>query len=394
MKTSRKEYNGKTLAVVVAALAAVLMLFWAGCTMGTGGGNGSKDDLDDKKETESASGVDYENYSTSDYVVKVKNNTTKKLVVFKGEPSADTLMGGVPASATNHGLKKNSSLFSSSSDFVLFFVTEEDYVAHKDNLSNLKTKPFTRLYAYYNKNAPNNFVYEISSIMGGTGKITLNNSSDYNVELRRNSIHGEVIGYSAAKTYNTEFMVDPGDYLIFPVFRKFDTTLNEIVTVFPKYSAGTPAAGQAFSVEHQITSNSPLVVNSDKWAKDVTFTNGYAYLKLKNESKAGIRLYAGANTEALTTSTGGQVINSGSSLIYQIEMTRLSGVEGYKFSESEKIASLLYGGSEKSDYSIPEHTFEAGKLYTFTVTGDNVWTLTGDWEGSGVPVENGFTVNQ
>lgn len=393
MKTSRKEYNGKTLFVVVSALAAVLMLFFAGCTMGNGGDSGSKEDTD--KPSEQVSGVDYENYSTSDYVVKVKNNTSKKLVVFKGEPSADTLMGGVPANATNHGLKKNSNLFSSSSDFVLFFVTEEDYSANKDNLSNLKTKPFTRLYAYYNKNAPNNFVYEISSIMGGTGKITLNNSSDYNVELRRDSIHGEVIGYSAAKTYNTEFMVEPGDYLIFPVFRKFDTTLNEIVTVFPKYSAGTPAAGQAFSVEHQITSNSPLVVNSDKWAKNVTFTNGYAYLKLKNESQAGIRLYAGANTEALTTSTGGQVINSGSSLIYQIEMTKLSGVEGYKFSESEKIASLLYGGSEKSDYPIPEHTFEAGKLYTFTVTGDNVWTLTGDWEvKEGVPVENGFTVNQ
>ena len=158
MKTSRKEYNGKTLAVVVAALAAVLMLFWAGCTMGTGGGNGSKDDLDDKKET-GAAGVDYENYSASDYVVKVKNNTTKSLVVFKGEPSAKNLMGGVSASSTNHGLKKNSSLFSTSSDFVLFFVTEEDYLAHKDNLSHLKTKPFARLYAYYNKNAANNFVY-------------------------------------------------------------------------------------------------------------------------------------------------------------------------------------------------------------------------------------------
>ena len=392
MKTSRKEYNGKTLTVVVSALAAVLMLLWAGCTMGNGGGSGSKEDTD--KPSEQVSGVDYENYSTSDYVVKVKNNTSKKLVVFKGEPSADTLMGGVPANATNHGLKKNSNLFSTSSDFVLFFVTEEDYSANKDNLSNLKTKPFTRLYAYYNKNAPNNFVYEISSIMGGTGKITLNNSSDYNVELRRNSIHGEVIGYSAAKTYNTDFMVEPGDYLIFPVFRKFDTTLNEIVTVFPKHSAGTAAAGQAFSVEHQITSNSPLVLNSAQWSKNVTFTNGYAYLKLKNQSKAGIKLYTGANTEALTTSTGGQVINSGSSLIYQIEMTKLSGVEGYKFSESEKIASLLYGGSEKSDYSIPEHTFDAGKLYTFTVTGDNVWTLTGAWEGEGVPVENGFTVNQ
>ena len=392
MKTSRKEYNGKTLTVVVSALAAVLMLLWAGCTMGNGGGSGSKEDTD--KPSEQVSGVDYENYSTSDYVVKVKNNTSKKLVVFKGEPSADTLMGGVPANATNHGLKKNSSMFSNSSDFVLFFVTEEDYSANKDNLSNLKTKPFTRLYAYYNKNAANNIIYEVSSRMGGSGKITLNNSSDYNVELRRDSIHGEVIGYSAARSYNTDFMVEPGDYLIFPVFRKFDTTLNEIVTVFPKHSAGTAAAGQAVSVEHQITSNSPLVLNSDKWSKNVTFTNGYAYLKLKNQSKAGIRLYAGANTEALTTSTGGQVINSGSSLIYQIEMTRLSGVEGYKFSESEKIASLLYGGSEKSDYSIPEHTFEAGKLYTFTVTGDNVWTLTGAWEGEGVPVENGFTVNQ
>ena len=110
MKTSRKEYNGKTLSVVVSALAAVLMLFFAGCTMGNGGGSGSKEDTD--QLSEQVSGVDYKNYSASDYVVKVKNNTSKKLVVFKGEPSVDTLMGGVPANATNHGLKKNSSMFS------------------------------------------------------------------------------------------------------------------------------------------------------------------------------------------------------------------------------------------------------------------------------------------
>ena len=238
MKTSRKEYNGKTLAVVVAALAAVLMLFWAGCTMGTGGGNGSKDDLDDKKETESASGVDYENYGSDNYVVKVKNNTTKKLVVFKGEPSADTLMGGVPANATNHGLKKNSSMFADSSDFVLFFVTEEDYLAHKDNLSSLKTKPFARLYAYYNTNAKNQIVYSVSNDMGGTGKLNLNNNTPYNVELRKDSIYGEVIGYTSARTINTTFSVQPGDYYIFPVFRKFDKTLNEIVTVYPQDQDG------------------------------------------------------------------------------------------------------------------------------------------------------------
>ena len=385
MKTSRKEYNGKTLAVVVAALAAVLMLFWAGCTMGTGGGNGSKDDLDDKKETESASGVDYENYGSDNYVVKVKNNTSKRLVVFKGEPSADTLMGGVPASATNHGLKKNSKMFSNSEDFVLFFVTEEDYQAHKDNLSNLKTKPFARLYAYYNTNAKNQIVYSVSSDMGGAGKINLNNNTPYNVELRKDSIYGEVIGYTAARTINTTFSVEPGDYYIFPVFRKFDKTLNEIVTVYPKDEDGD-AHVEIFNV----TDSKTMELNASKWSKNVTFTSGYAYLRIKNESGSGISLYDGANSAPELTSSGGSIINSGNELVYQIPMKKTG--DGFKFTSSETKSSFKFGNSLKNDYLIESKSYEAGKMYTYVVSGENYKRLSGKFDGEPVPVDDDFEI--
>lgn len=385
MKTSRKEYNGKTLAVVVAALAAVLMLFWAGCTMGTGGGNGSKDDLDDKKETESASGVDYENYGSDNYVVKVKNNTAKRLVVFKGEPSADTLMGGVPASATNHGLKKNSKMFPDSSDFVLFFVTEEDYLAHKDNLSNLKTKPFTRLYAYYNTNAKNQIVYSVSSDMGGAGKINLNNNTPYNVELRKDSIYGEVIGYTAARTINTTFSVEPGDYYIFPVFRKFDKTLNEIVTVYPQ-----DQDGDAYVEVLNVTDSKTMELNASKWSENVTFTSGYAYLRIKNESETGISLYDGANSAPELTSSGGSIINSGNELVYQIPMKKTG--DGFKFTSSETKSSFKFGNSMKNDYLIESKSYEAGKMYTYVVSGKNYKSLSGKFVGDPELVDDGFEI--
>ena len=378
MKTSRKEYNGKTLTVVVSALAAVLMLFFAGCTMGNGGG--SQNDADNTSGI--INGVDYTDYSSSDYVVKVKNNTSNKLVVFKGEPSVDTLMGGVPASATSHGLKMNSSMFADSSDFVLFFVTEKDYSANKDNLSNLKTKPFARLYAYYNTNAKNQIVYSVSKDMGGAGKINLNNNTPYNVELRKDSIYGEVIGYTAARTINTTFSVEPGDYYIFPVFRKFDKALNEIVTVYPQDQDGDTCVA-IFNVSDSKT----MELNASDWSENVTFTSGYAYLRIKNESKTGISLYDGANSAPELTSSGGALINSGDELVYQIPMREIGDD---KFTSSETKSSFRFGNAMKNNYSIESQTYEAGKMYTYVVTGPDYKNLSGNFDGDPEPVDAGF----
>jgi hypothetical protein len=341
---------------------------------------------DETINKENKNNVDYIDYSNSDYSVKVKNNTTKELVVFKGTPSVDTLISGVPANATNHALKRSSDLFNNSSDFVLFFVTEQDYLDNKNNLDSLENKPFARLYAYYNQTAKNEIVYEISREMGGSATLNLNNNTPYNVELRKDSIYGEVIGYTGARTINTTFSVEPGDYYIFPVFRKFDKSLNEIVTVYPK-----DRDGDAYVEVINITDNRPMELNASKWSENVTFTSGYAYFKIANESATGISLYDGANSAALETSTGGKIINSGDNLVYQIPMTRVG--TGYEFTTSETKASLRFGNALKNDYSIPSHEFEAGMLYTFTVTGDSYKTLEGEFTGTPVAVSENIEIS-
>lgn len=328
--------------------------------------------------------VDYTNYSNSTYLVKVRNNTSKKLVAFKGSPSKTTLIGGVPASTTNHALPKSSELFSTSQDFVLFFVTEDDYNANKENLTSLENKPFARLYSYYNTNAANNIVYEISSVMGGDMSIVLQNNTSYNVELRKDGIYGETIGYTGASTINTTFKVDSGDYYVFPVFRKFDTTLNEIVTVYPKYTSGNAAGKDCVEYFSLNDSQNSVQLDASNWSSGVAFTSGYAYIRINNQSKTGINLYDGANSTPLVTSTGCSAINSSKSYVFTLKMdlNQSNSTTGqYEYEDFKTYSMLHIGNALKSDYYITgsdseTKDFYAGKIYTYTVKGNTIYDLT------------------
>ncbi len=343
---------------------------------------------DDKPKERS--GVDFTNYSTGDYVIKVTNNTSKKLVAFKGTPSNTTLMGGIPATTSNHGLKLNEALFPDSTDFVLFVVSEEDYIKNRQALTALANTPFARLYAYYNKNAPNNYVYQISSKMGGNGKLTFNNNTGFNVELRKDGIFGETIGYAAADTINTEFSLDFGDYYIFPVFRKFDPVINEIVTVYPKYSGLTgndaKANGKALVELLSLTKDNPSrTLNSTKWkTEDYTFASGYAYIRITNSSDVDIQLFNGANTDPLMmTSTGSTFIPSGETKTFTLEMeiNNKNSYTGYVEYQEFKSFSQFYIGNALSDpvYLTGDSTttfdYYGGKIYDYTVTGKTAYTL-------------------
>lgn len=342
---------------------------------------------DDKPKEKS--GVDFTNYSTGDYVIKVTNNTAKKLVAFKGTPSATTLMGGIPATTSNHGLKLNEALFPDSTDFVLFVVSEEDYIEKRQSLTELANTPFARLYAYYNKNAPNNYVYQISSKMGGNGKLTFNNNTGFNVELRKDGIFGETIGYAAADTINTTFSLDFGDYYIFPVFRKFDPVINEIVTVYPKYSGltGTDAAanGKAIVELIALTSDTPSrTINSNKWKTEkYTFASGYAYIRITNSSSVDIQLFNGANSDPLMTSTGSTFIPSGETKTFTLEMAinNQNSNTGFVEYQDFKSYSQFYVGNalSKPIYLTGDSTttfdYYGGKIYDYTVLGETAYTL-------------------
>ena len=366
------------------AFLALGVLCFVGCVnVNSNNGNSVNDD---EGKSSGSGGIDYENHALSGksgYLVMVKNNTSEKLVAFKGEPAAENLIGGIPASATNHGLPFSSELFPNSQDFILFIVTAEDYQAKKDDLASLKNYPFARLYAYYNSNAKNERAYEISSAMGGNCKIVLNNNTLYNVELRLKDLYGgETIDYTGARTLLTEFKVEAGDYYIFPVFRQFDKTLNEIVTYYPTYSSGE-AAGypicETFALNDDTTA---IELNASKWVEGVTFTDGYAYIRINNQSGLAISLYDGTGPVESST-TGNKLINSGSSLTFTLKMDPKSSdklTERYEYEAFKSYSQFRVGTANKNDFYLTGDSkttkdFYAGKIYTYTVTGNTTYDL-------------------
>jgi hypothetical protein len=335
---------------------------------------GEKDDDDEKKEGNqtSTSGIDYTNY-LSNFSIKVKNDSNQKLVAFKGAPSASSLISGIPIGGGEHGLKKDTTLFATTGDFVLFLVTEEDYLANKNSLSALANKPFTRIYAFYNTSAENKLVYTISTFLGGSKQIILQNSTDFNVELRRDGIQGELIGYAGKGSYNTTFNVDNGTYMVFPVFRTFNQSRGEIITVYPKYTGGEldgKAKFEYFSLDNSL--NQATLNASNYLGNDIVLKTGSAYLVVQNNHSTGMGLYDGLSL--VTTSTGGQAINPNNSLTFQIDMQKKPGSSD-EYLDSRTMAQFKIG-TPAYQTSLSSFEFQSDKIYSVTITGNNPGSIT------------------
>jgi hypothetical protein len=112
----------------------------------------------------------------------VENMTNKRLVAFKGSVTPSNLISGIPEFATNHGLRKEG-IFTSTGDFALILVSEEEYINNKSNPA--AANIFAEIYAFYNDQADNNNVFKISSKAGGNGRIILNNPTPWNKDRKR-----------------------------------------------------------------------------------------------------------------------------------------------------------------------------------------------------------------
>ena len=331
---------------------------------------------DDEEEKASVPSIDYESHN--DYSVMVKNNTSYNLVAFKGSPRKSNLIGGIPADATNHKLNKTDGLFTTSQDFMLFIVKEDDYKKNYDNLSALDSSPFANIYAYYNANSDNAMVYEISSKLGGNGTITVYNTSGFNVELRLNGINGETLGYIGDGMAVTTFNAGWGNYYIYPVFRKYNSARNEIMTVYPKYGSNmAEAAGQAVCESFPLADSQKYrthELRTTDWLGNAELTSGYAYLLVKNNNKQGIKFYDGS--EPQITSIGIDMIAYNDSVTFQIPMPEApnSEVGNRVYLSQDSFAGLSVGTNAKL-VSIPEQVFKSDYLYSVTATGDTIYTL-------------------
>ena len=314
--------------------------------------------------------IDYTSHT--DYSVMVTNNTSFNLVAFKGSPRKSNLLGGIPANQTNHKLGKVASLFPTSQDFMLFIVKEDDYRANYENLSALDNTPFASIYAYYNTNSANLMSYEISSLSGGNGEIVVHNTSNMNIELRLEGPKGATLGYVGDGMARTTFKVqaDNQEYYIFPVFRKFNSTTNEIMTVFPTWTSGNHAGQPVYEYFELNATDKTKNLYSTNWiGAEMELNPGYAYLQVQNGSSSGVNFLDGG--VAQTTSTGGKIINSNRTMTFQIAMPKISGgatdaVYGNQYSATDNSYAI---GLPTDPYYIPAYTYKAGYIYGITCTG-------------------------
>jgi hypothetical protein len=306
--------------------------------------------------------LSFENFSTAS--VLVKNNTGERLVAFKNTVSPNALISGIPAYADNHGLKKDTVLFSSTEEFVLLLITEAQYNANKNNLAVLNSQAFARLYALYNP-VSNPFAITIGSNLGGSGRLIINNASKYNVVLHLNYPTGETIGYIPAYTTNTAIsLATPGSYELYPVFTIFNTGTLELFTITPTTEEGA-AAGKPFkwSVSLDAANPSMSVDVSTIFDQVNVMTSGGTYLKIVNNSTAAVVLFIGSVPQ--TTPIGTNLINPSESVVYPLLFTR--NPDG-SIPLSRSFALQI--GTSVNPLSVASQEYELDYLYEIEVTGE------------------------
>ena len=330
------------------------------------------------EDTPQGNGIDYGDYTGRDYSIKVKNECSSKVVCFVGDPSAETLISGAIGGGKTTALKKSSAFGTSSFDFVLNVVTEENYLKYKTDYKEMANNVLCRIYAYYNSEseANSNLIYTISGKLGGQFFFQLNNTTKYNCEIRKDGVFGEPFCYAGAQTLKTKIYAQAGDYDFYPVFRKFDSNTGSILTSYPKTAKGNP---KYISIGLGGTDDAARIECADYLTADFKMTASTAFLKVDNQSPTGIKLYQGANAIASITDTGIATINSGRNATFTIKMEEVTSGEekGY---EVQKTISSWKVGPEAHTIAIDDMTFEAGYRYVLVVKGTDYDDLTCSFE--------------
>jgi len=350
------------LAIILAAL-----LLLVGCPVG-------EDEEDDFTSTDAVdSAAFWDSYDTaSSRAIIVSNNTNEKLIAFKGDLDTAYMLGGIPANAKNHGIKK-SNLFTKNEDFPMILITEEQYRANKLNLKALKEEPFTRVYVYYNHSGDNGLVYSISSLLGGTRILEINNTSgSLNIEIRENGIFGETIGYAPANQVITKLYLQDGDYYLFPVFKRYNPVRDYLQTIFPKGATGKPWRDYVSLND----SNPHQVLNyNDAIASLELMTTGVAMVNIRNNSSSGVRFLKG--DAPVESSTGTFGINASQNKVFNIEMDAVPTGDDDEttYATSQEITNYKVGppGDEvkiKDEEGNETFTVLTDYMYTVIVTGN------------------------
>ena len=343
------------------ALFVVAAMTFASCVLET-----------DKDSDTNISGIDFTSYNT-DAGFYVDNPTTNRLIAYKESLSNENLLGGIPAGAEYHGIKKNATLFNRTQAFPVILITEEQYNNNKGNLNALSQTPFTRIFVFYNHGNDNPARYLVSGKLGGRHTLLIQNPTGFDVEFRIDGPGGATLGYAAGQMLTTTLKLDDGDINIFPVFRFYNPVHGVVSTIFPKLPAGgawfTPFAASGASPQ-QFTLNVKTALDS---ATERTL--GAAWIIFRNQSTAAAGIEKGGTL--ITDTLGFNYIGTVAPNNERIISINMPSAGGNAFAATETEGGYKVG---PAGYRV-DVTDAAGNT-TFTLNTDMqyVVTITGDFQ--------------
>jgi len=328
------------------------------------------DDGDKKTGGNVDNSVDFTNHQNAS--IRVRNNTNVRLVAFKGQPALENRLGGIPANASNHGLSRDG--FTTSVDFALTLVTETEYnraIAAGGNQALANAEKFNVIYAFYNHNGTNNNVFAINAQSGGVGRLIMENPTAWNIELRQNAFNGQTLGFIGPYTATQTLNLEPDDYIFYPVMRRFNPLLGEIIDAQPVFPDGV-IAGTPYFRPLRI-STSPITWNFREIVQNTTINmnSGAAFVRVINNSQVAIQFFNGATAQQ--TSMASTFLNPGENMVFQVFFPR-NPDGSFSFTHTADFGVGVPGVGRTGN--VPPRTVTIDWLYEIQVTGSNASNLT------------------
>jgi len=280
--------------VGLALLVTVMgMVVFTGCEQPGGNGNTWVDQ------------IDWSNHGPANHGFIVDNLSQHRLFVFYGSVHPDTVLGGIPPMANNHGVRRDPGVFGRTRSIHVVVVKEADLIEHVNNgtLAQLSANPFSSLMVMYNHGMPNNHRHRVTERAGGRHRLIVANTTNHNVELRINSPlagGGDVLGFSPKVSFSTVFHLTDHtppnvETLVFPVFRFFHPVDQSVSEIFPEWGSG-PLQGTPWFRNLPTGAGLPDVnetINVSEVLSNLDITLGAVWIVVENTTNTPITFFQG-----------------------------------------------------------------------------------------------------
>ncbi len=344
----------RKLVLALLAGAALSMGIFTGCSDGgsSGGDDGDNDNVP------SSDGINWTTEANG--TLKIANNTSKDMIVFKGEtPSVNGILGGVRAGSNRFfDISDDVDDFDVGGYLILRAISQDEYTAHKENLSNAKIE-YSAM-ATYGKGKK--FSAEINPAYTGEYYYKVTNSGKIGMELRKNSPDGEKIGYLPALATNFTLYADSTEGIsVFPVYVYYSKMTGEVTTIKAEDHFSSVSVAPRPVTDSTVTTIE-LPAEGVKW-EDIlnTLTSPVAYITCTNNVTNQGAYFTKSGTTRLTAQNGYDMLNAGEINTFEVASTEAG-------SDQNLIVTLYNGAIKVPVKDADKNSVPIKNGYNYTVT--------------------------